>query len=62
MDINLLNFSEIGRRIRISPVYCWQLLNGKRSAERRLEQIAGVLRMDVADLKKQIEKNRTRTK
>ncbi len=60
MDINLLNFTEIARRVGISPVYCWHLLRGKRTTEKRLRQIADILRMDISDLKKQIEKNKVR--
>ncbi len=60
MDIDLLNFSEIARRVRISPVYCWHLMHGLRTTEKRFVQIASVLRMDVKDLKQQIEKNKVR--
>ena len=62
MDIDLLNFSEIARRTKISPVYCWYILHGLRKPEKRLHQIAGILRMDISDLKKQIERNRARVK
>ena len=57
MDISLLNLSEIARRVNISTVYCFYLMTGQRKAEKRLRQIAFVLRMNVAELKTQIAKN-----
>ena len=62
MDIDLLNFSEIARRMRVTPVYVFYLMHGKRRTEKRLRQIADILRMDISDLKKQIERNRARVK
>ncbi len=58
MDINLLNISELARRVGISAMYCHHLLHGKRTSEKRLEQIAGELRMSVGELKLQIMKNK----
>lgn len=62
MDIELLNFSEIARRAKISAVYVYHIMSGKRKPEKRLQQIADILRMSVHDLKKQIERNRMRIK
>lgn len=58
MDIDLLNQAEIARRLKISPAYCTYLLQGKRTSERRLEQIASLMRIDTDELKRQIEINR----
>ncbi len=60
MDFDLLNFSGIARQVGIKPQYCWQILRGIRTPEKRIEQIAGVLKMDVSDLKAQIHKNKMR--
>lgn len=60
MDITLLNISELSRRLKISDVYCWYLLAGERGSEKRLQQIAVELRMDMEELKAQIQRNRAK--
>jgi transcriptional regulator with XRE-family HTH domain len=58
MDINLLNYTELARRIDVSAAYIHQLMTMKRKSEKRLQQIARELGMSVGELKRQIVRNR----
>jgi DNA-binding transcriptional regulator YdaS (Cro superfamily) len=58
MDIDLLNFSEIARRLNVTPAYVSQLMTGERTYEKRLIQIASMLRISIEDLKLQISRHR----
>lgn len=59
VDIDLINNSELARRIGVSVVYIHYVLSGMRKNERRCAQIAKELGMDIKSLKRQILKRKS---
>lgn len=55
IDINLINKSELSRRLGISVMYTHNLLNGLRHSKKRLQQIADILHLSIENLKHQIK-------
>jgi transcriptional regulator with XRE-family HTH domain len=55
MDLELVNISELARRLNITPGYVHQLVRGVRTSEKRLQQIADVLKMSLTELKQQMK-------
>lgn len=57
MDLSMLNWSEVARRVGVSPVYVHHLITGQRRSEKRIKQIAGILEVRFAELQEWIRKN-----
>jgi transcriptional regulator with XRE-family HTH domain len=55
MDLELVNLSELSRRLKLTPGYVHQLIRGVRTSEKRLQQIADALKMSLAELKQQMK-------